>query len=157
MRAPTPSAAAELAVCDMKQLINRIEGCRDKLNNRMNTLIDNMRYRVGTCRARIDALSPSGIIERRKHDIFLKSRQLDTLMNNLISCRRNELKIRAAKLEALSPIARLTGGYSYVEDVKGRAVTSTDMVKTDDILKVNVSDGVIYAAVTDTKKRARQG
>ena len=50
----------------------------DKLNNRMNTLIDNMRYRVGTCRARIDALSPSGIIERRKHDIFLKSRQLDT-------------------------------------------------------------------------------
>ena len=157
MRAPTPSAAAELAVCDMKQLINRIEGCRDKLNNRMNTLFDNMRYRVGTCRARIDALSPSGIIERRKHDIFLKSRQLDTLMNNLISCRRNELKIRAAKLEALSPIARLTGGYSYVEDVKGRAVTSTDMVKTDDILKVNVSDGVIYAAVTDTKKRARQG
>ena len=157
MRAPTPSAAAELAVCDMEQLINRIEGCRDKLNNRMNTLIDNMRYRVGTCRARIDALSPSGIIERRKHDIFLKSRQLDTLMNNLSSCRRNELKIRAAKLEALSPIARLTGGYSYVEDVKGRAVTSTDMVKTDDILKVNVSDGVIYAAVTDTKKRARQG
>ena len=157
MRAPTPSAAAELAVCDMEQLINRIEGCRDKLNNRMNTLIDNMRYRVGTCRARIDALSPSGIIERRKHDIFLKSRQLDTLMNNLISCRRNELKIRVAKLEALSPIARLTGGYSYVEDVKGRAVTSTDMVKTDDILKVNVSDGVIYAAVTDTKKRARQG
>ena len=62
-----------------------------------------------------------------------------------------------AKLEALSPIARLTGGYSYVEDVKGRAVTSTDMVKTDDILKVNVSDGVIHAAVTDTKKRARQG
>lgn len=157
MRAPTPSAAAELAVCDMEQLINRIEGCRDKLNNRMNALIDNMRYRVGTCRARIDALSPSGIIERRKHDIFLKNRQLDTLMNNLISCRRNELKIRAAKLEALSPIARLTGGYSYVEDVKGRAVTSTDMVKTDDILKVNVSDGVIYAAVTDTKKRARQG
>lgn len=157
MRAPTPSAAAELAVCDMEQLINRIEGCRDKLNNRMHTLIDNIRYRVGACRARIDALSPSGIIERRKHDIFLKNRQLDTLMNNLISCRRNELKIRAAKLEALSPIARLTGGYSYVEDVKGHAVTSTDMVKTDDILKVNVSDGVIYAAVTDTKKRARQG
>ena len=157
MRAPTPSAAAELAVCDMGQLINRIDAYRDRLNNRMNGLIDNIRYRVDACRAKIEALSPSGIIERRKHDILLKNRQLDTLMKDMINSRRNELKIRAAKLEALSPVSRLTGGYSYVEDDKGRAVTSTDMVKTDDILKVNVSDGVIYAAVTDTKKRARQG
>ena len=157
MRAPTPSAAAELAVCDMEQLMNRIDAYRGRLNDRIHGIIDNIRYRTDSCRARLEALSPAGIIERRKHDILLKSRQLDTLMNNIINNRRNELKIRAAKLEALSPIARLTGGYSYVEDSNGAAVTSVDMTAVGDILTVNVSDGIIHATVTDTKKRVRQG
>lgn len=157
MRAPTPSAAAELAVCDMEQLMNRIDAYRGRLNDRIHGIIDNIRYRTDSYRARLEALSPAGIIERRKHDILLKSRQLDTLMNNIINNRRNELKIRAAKLEALSPIARLTGGYSYVEDSNGAAVTSVDMMAVGDILTVNVSDGIIHAAVTDTKKRVRQG
>lgn len=157
MRAPTPSAAAELAVCDMEQLMNRIDAYRGRLNDRIHGIIDNIRYRTDSYRARLEALSPAGIIERRKHDILLKSRQLDTLMNNIINNRRNELKIRAAKLEALSPIARLTGGYSYVEDSNGAAVTSVDMTTVGDILTVNVSDGIIHAAVTDTKKRVRQG
>lgn len=157
MRAPTPSAAAELAVCDMEQLMNRIDAYRGRLNDRIHGIIDNIRYRTDSYRARLEALSPAGIIERRKHDILLKSRQLDTLMNNIINNRRNELKIRAAKLEALSPIARLTGGYSYVEDSNGAAVTSVDMTAVGDILTVNVSDGIIHAAVTDTKKRVRQG
>lgn len=157
MRAPTPSAAAELAVCDMEQLMNRIDAYRGRLNDRIHGIIDNIRYRTDSCRAKLEALSPAGIIERRKHDILLKSRQLDTLMNNIINNRRNELKIRAAKFEALSPIARLTGGYSYVEDSNGAAVTSVDMTAVGDILTVNVSDGIIHATVTDTKKRVRQG
>ena len=65
---------------------------------------------------------------------------------------RNRLKIASARLEGVSPLKRISGGYAYLEGADGRAVTKLNQIRTGDTFTAYVSDGRISARVTDTER-----
>lgn len=149
MRAPTPSAAAELAVCDLGGTMRRIAEYARRLHGLLKSRSDSYRSRLELYSVRLGHLSPANIVDSRRRELEDLRLALERAMEDALFKARNGLSVRCARLEALSPLARLSMGYSYVEDKDKKAVTSIDGVKTGDILKINVSDGIIGARAVD--------
>lgn len=147
LRAPTPSAAAELAVCDIFHFIAQLEGIRAALNRQMRGRIRLCRADLEAFEARIRANSPMGRIrEKRAYAVSLEER-LGAAMNDRITMSRHRLAIYIEKLKGLSPLDKLNQGYSYVSDEEGRTFTDVNKVSIGDRLHVYVKNGRVEAEV----------
>lgn len=153
LRAPTPSAAAELAVCDMGSMIRRIAEYERRLHDIFKGHADLYRGRLEMYSMRLEHLSPINTINIRRQHLDGLWMGLDRAMEAALERTRNELSLRCARLEALSPIARLSMGYSYVTDEEGSAVTSVESVNIGDTLNISVSDGIIESRITKVSQR----
>jgi len=150
-RAATPSQAAELAVCDIRVVLGRIDYFRERLTNLMAGTVTNKRALVKGYELSLTKMSPITRLNEKKHTLALLSDRLDNRMAALLQSARSRLGILSASLDGLSPLKKLSSGYSYVNDVSGRAVTSVSFVKPGDALTINVTDGSINAEVKDVK------
>ena len=156
MRAPTPSAAAELAVCDINEIYGRITTQLNALNRAMHNHVESIRMRISMYDMRLNGLSPAKVIADRKQQIDNIRMTLDRDIWDKLTQYRQRLNLLAAKLSADSPLNRLSMGYSYVTDEEDRAVTSVDGLNVGDLLKINVADGVIDAQIINKKRIDRQ-
>lgn len=148
LRAPTPSAAAELAVCDVALLLGRIEGYRMVLNRQIQGMINLKKAQLKALDARLKLNSPMGKIrEKRTYALSLEER-LGASMKNKIVSKKHRLAIYIEKLKGLSPLDKLNQGYSYVSDEKGRTVTDISRVNLKDRLQIYIKNGRIEAEVT---------
>lgn len=152
LRAPTPSAAAELAVADLREILGRLELCENALNRSMDKRLDRERDRMRQFGLRLKAVSPAHRIRERKMDLLGAEERLQERMRRLLERRRHEIAIYAERMKGLSPLERLCGGFSYVEDDKGENVRSVGQVKSGQSIVVRVKDGRISAVVTGTEK-----
>lgn len=149
LRAPTPSAAAELAVCDISLVLGQMEGIKVSLSRQIAGHIKLARANSIALGARLKANSPMGRIrERRVHAINLEER-LSAAMKNKIVERRHRLAVYIEKLKGNSPLDKLNQGYSYVSDSKGKTVTDVNRVSVGDSLMVYVKNGKLWTEVTD--------
>ena len=171
MRAPTPSAAAELAVENIMETIDRLDRYRESLGRSMDRMIKLYRLKNEQYKKRVEAFKPSNIIlgYRQKLKVFdtvlrnhmesaLKDRRhrlkvCDTTIRNrmdtALNSSRHRLQLLCGRLEDLSPLKRLSGGFSYVSTVSGTVVRSVKDVETGDMLEINVKDGAINAKVEE--------
>lgn len=149
MRAPTPSAAAELAVDDMNRFYENLRNYRSRLNNLMAMSVADYRRKTENLTLRMDMYSPVNVLKTRKQTLEDLRSMLEEGMNTLIADRKHSLSLLCARLEGNSPLARLKMGYAYVTDTKGRPVKSVNDVSVDDKMTVNVTDGKIYVKVID--------
>lgn len=156
MRAPTPSAAAELAVCDINEIYGRITAQLNALNRAMHNHVENVRMKLSMYAVRLNGLSPAKVIADRKQQIDNIRMTLDRDIWDKLTQYRQRLNLLAARLSADSPLNRLSMGYSYVTDEEDRAVTSVDGLNEGDLLKINVADGVIDAQIINKKRIDRQ-
>lgn len=157
LRAPTPSAAAELAVADIREIDAKIEDYRMILQNLMFGKVDRMRDKVAAFEKQLTILSPlSKIRSYRMRSVALEER-LESRMQAILQARKHKLYLYAEKLEGYSPIKRLQSGFSYVEDENGDNVRSVSQVKKDQDLTIRVSDGQILTKVTGIKKEKANG
>ncbi len=147
MRAPTPSAAAELAVCNIFEILESLADCQSKLNTAMRNRIDFSRMTIQQYQKVITNLSPINMINTRRQYLEHLSMQLNHNMENLLTQRRNYLKTICASLDSLSPLARLCSGYSYVRDIKGKTLNSVENINAGDRLRISVTDGDIWTKV----------
>ncbi len=147
MRAPTPSAAAELAVCNIFEILESLADCQSKLNTAMRNRIDFSRMTIQQYQKVITNLSPINMINTRRQYLEQLSMQLNHNMENLLTQRRNYLKTICASLDSLSPLARLCSGYSYVRDIKGKTLNSVENINAGDRLRISVTDGDIWTKV----------
>ncbi len=148
LRAPTPSAAAELAVYDVSLLLGQLERYQTVLNRQMQGVVALNRAQLKALYARIKMNSPMGKIrEKRTYAINLEER-LSASMKNQILSKRHALAIYIEKLRGLSPLDKLNQGYSYVSDEEGRTVTDADKVGIGDHLQIFVKNGRLEAEVT---------
>lgn len=151
LRAPTPSAAAELAVFDLKSVLSGMEQYRLRMNQAMDRKTQLLRKELETYRLRLMAASPAQqLLEKRTYTADL-SGQLDVLMKNILREKRFRLQMYIERLEGLSPLKKLNQGYSFVADGNGKAVSSIKDVRPDDNLTIHVTDGEIMAKVEETK------
>lgn len=147
LRAPTPSAAAELAVYDVYELIDDLQGLRDELLFKINHSIDRRREKLIWLERQLDVLSPAKSIAMKKERAEVIQKALNSSMLRLIEKTRDRLKADAGRLHGLSPVIRLSQGYSYTTDTKGNNIESIKKIKAGDNIDIRVSDGMIEAEV----------
>ncbi len=154
-RAPTPSAAAELAVYEYDRFVQDLEDYSATLSKMMNRKLDFYRMREDRYREALRHMSPVS----RIHDKLLRLDQyqdsLSFLMNKKLNDTRHRLLIDVEKMKGLSPLSRLQGGYSYVSDNKGTNIRSIEGVEEGDELSIYVTDGVIETKVLSKKQQLR--
>lgn len=147
MRAPTPSAAAELAVADINLVTERIISYTLNLNRAIKQQVDNKRSRLETYSIKLGYLNPvSQMNENRQRVLDYEDRLLNQI-KYIVNEKRHQMAILAEKLNGLSPLAKLSQGYAYVENDKGNSVRSIKSVNIGDNLNIHLIDGNIETAV----------
>lgn len=149
MRAPTPSAAAELAVENIMETIDRLDRYRESLGRSMDRIIKLYRLKNEQYKKRVEAFKPSNIILGYRQKLKVFDTVLRNRMESALKDRRHRLQLLCGRLEDLSPLKRLSGGFSYVSTASGTVVRSVKNVETGDMLEINVKDGAINAKVEE--------
>ncbi len=154
LRAPTPSAAAELAVTDYRQLMSGLELYRNQLADRLEQKIWNSRQRAEYLRLRLLQASPEYQLREKKQYASDLEERLKRSMEQKLTDRKHRMALYAERLEGVSPLKKLQQGYSYTEAPDGKALRSVSQVKPSDVVLIHVTDGTIKAEV---KERTEYG
>ena len=153
LRAPTPSAAAELAVWDYRQLQGYLDECRLRMNRSMTGTIRINRLRLKELDVRLSYLHPRHKLQDQQQRLIELEEELRTLMRDRVKEARHRLAIQIEKLNGLSPVRKLNQGFAYVEEADGGVVKSIRQVEMGDELTVYVTDGVIRTSVKAVQKK----
>ena len=155
LRAPTPSAAAELAVTQVSDIENEILDRQDRLYQRMGRVLQHKRQQADQMEMRLKYLSPaSRIREKRTYSIQLEDR-LQNRLQAILRERRHNLALYIERMKAVSPLEKLNSGFSYVEDTDGKNIRSVIQVEAGERLRIRVSDGMIDTRVEQIQKEER--
>lgn len=147
LRAPTPSAAAELVVPDMKKLIFDIEYLTSYINSLMLCRIGDYKKKLDNL-TKVGALSsPHKIFSDRKLKIDVLWGILNSTFKDRISKSKEKFLLSVGKLDALSPLKLISSGYSVAINDSGMIINKIDSVKGNEKIKVIVSDGEINCNV----------
>lgn len=157
LRAPTPSAAAELAVVDYRQLVESVRIFKNQLADRVEQKIVRNRDRARYLQARLLQASPQyQLREKRQYaaDLNDKMRQA---FSDKVKDRRHRLALYVERLDGCSPLKKLQQGYSYTESPDGKALTSITQVKEGDAVTIHVTDGTVVARTEGIRSLERNG
>lgn len=157
LRAPTPSAAAELAVFEYAALEERFFEYKRKLAKAMTHNLEQQKMRLSSYRMRMKYLHPGMKLLQQKQIAADMEEELQRKMKERILKARHALSIRIEKMEGLSPLRKLNQGFSYVTDKEGKSLKSVQQVKKGDFLSIYVTDGVIKAKAEGAIKEERYG
>lgn len=149
LRAPTPSAAAELAVTDIREILAEAESLEAELKRRILRRIQKSQTESRQLELRLKAMSPASRIREKKMMIINAEERLQDKMNRLLQRRRNLMAVYIERLKGLSPLEKLNSGYSFVTDENGRNIRSTGQISPGQSITVRVSDGRFMARVTE--------
>ncbi len=146
LRAPTPSAAAELAVPDITVIYDRLNVMTKMLVNAFVTQLSVKYRRLEAIEKRIEGAVPFAEIALCKDKLDIIEKTINSAYKNkLLSC-GSEIAEKAARLDALSPLKTLARGYSLVYKDK-QLVKTTEAVSAGDIIDIQLSDGTLSATI----------
>ncbi len=156
LRAPTPSAAAELAVADVRGILAHLARCQEQCERRMRDRLFDARRQLRHLREKVAYLSPQNQLAVRKAELGDKKARLQGGMDALIQEKKNRLALLAERLRGRSPLEKLRQGYAYVTDGDGHALTRVRAVAPGDAIMVRVTDGRILARVQEVQQEERE-
>ena len=152
LRAPTPSAAAELCVPDSNELI-------EKFSNLQNTVLGYTRRTVREKKLKFDSLAehrifkePSLLIDDKKTAVLNYSEKIESLSKLTVERRKNTFMQIVSKLDALSPLSVLSRGYAYATSDE-KIIRSVDDIDCGDKIDVIFANGTVRANVEEITKR----
>lgn len=152
LRAPTPSAAAELAVYELSSVQIMCEEYKRRMYQQIRQRIDFSRRQTEQMAFRLKVAHPrQKLNEQRQYLADLDSR-MRIRMNSALEESRHKLAIYIEKMKGLSPLQKLNQGYAYVTDKSGRTVRSIKDTKQGEVLDVYVTDGRVRTQVVDIYK-----
>ncbi len=140
LRAPTPSAAAELAVPDMRDDVAFISGAVSFAESALNKRIDNEINKLTLLKDKLDLLSPSNMIDERLNRVSLLYNEALSKINNKLLYENNRFSVACARLDSLSPVRVLSRGYTITMK-DNKIINSVNNVDTGDRITVRFSDG----------------
>lgn len=152
LRAPTPSAAAELAVAQYGKLVENTASFRERLNRGMNAKLNLERLRLDQLQMRFQYLSPESRLRERRQLLLDYEYALRDGMKWKLQEKRHVLGLYLERYKGLSPLGKLSQGYAFVADSRGRVVKTTVGIKPGDRMEISVTDGVIEVEVTGIRK-----
>lgn len=152
LRAPTPSAAAELAVFDYTQFEGRLESDRQMLLRALRRKAENINYRLEQYRLKLKLFDPGRQMNEKRQQLLDREEQLSRLMDQKLLARRHRLALLSGQLNGLSPLGKISRGFSFVTGEDGKKLESVTQVKKGDQLVLQLSDGKILSKVIDAEK-----
>ena len=155
LRAPTPSAAAELAVDDYRSIVEAAASYGERLHRAIWGKLDLQRSRLDTCKTRFMYLSPENRIREMRQKLLDLEEEIQGAMESRIGDKRHRLAVYLERFTGLSPLRKLNQGYSYVADKNKNAVTSVEQAKVGDRLFISVTDGCMETEVRSIRKEER--
>ena len=147
LRAPTPSAAAELAVPDKNELYGILSALSSRLEMSLSGVINNKKSQLDLLASKKCFSSPAYITEKLEEQIADLDRRITKSTENILQQNKLLLSSVASQLAALNPMNVLARGYAAVFDNSGGVVSSTKKIKKDDTLSLVMSDGKIDVKV----------
>lgn len=141
VRAPTPSAAAELAVPDMAEIRPLLADMQARLSTRLQEILAQRRWRVQALTRALTHLSPQARLAGQQQRCQMLQTRLTQAMHRRLEQRQSRLEVWQARLTAVSPLATLARGYAIVRDAQGQIIRQVAQVQVGDELEVQLSDG----------------
>lgn len=148
LRAPTPSAAAELAVYDIEYLQDKLLEYAYTMQHMYRKVIGRYRQAVEQYSVRIRYLSPVNMIRMKRTQALSLEEHLQNAMENRLRNSRHRLALYVEQMKGLSPLDKLNQGYAYASDSAGATLTSIEQVSVGDRMTVYVKDGSLDAQIT---------
>lgn len=152
LRAPTPSAAAELAVADIYQLEAAITGYENRIRNVMNITLTSYKNRLEGFRLSLKSFNPLVQLEGQRQQLEHMQKRLENSMNNTINQSKHRLVLSLARLDGVNPLKKLEQGYAYVEKEKAGHISSINEIKEDEQLIIHFKDGSVKAEVVEVNR-----
>ena len=147
LRAPTPSAAAELAVFDYNEYRQRVADTNSRLQTTIYNKLSSKKRDYKRAELLVERLNPDNILKSKKMRHMYNEERLIELMQNIIKNKKHEYEIYINKMRAISPLEKLSGGYAYTKGPSGKAIKSVKDVNVNDNISIYVKDGEIKANV----------
>lgn len=151
MRAPTPSAAAELAVFDYMLTKQKLREQTLRMERSMGRNIYMARQRLEHEKTKLRLLSPQNRLNENRRRLMDFEEKITDRMTKSWTKKKHELLLLANTLDGLSPVKKISSGYAYVE-AKGKSIKTIAQVDVSDEIKVHVSDGEMKAVITEVTR-----
>lgn len=149
LRAPTPSAAAELAVPDMAELAGALVGVQRRLQLEVQERLEQYQWRLDRLQRSLVHLSPQQSVNNSRQRVDNLLIRLDTAVYRLLERRQGRLERLQATLNAVGPLTTLGRGYALVRDENGRLLRAAQQVQPGDRVEIQLADGMIVAVVQE--------
>ena len=150
LRAPTPSAAAELAVYDVNALMEQLAGTKEQLTMLMDRRLRMFKMQTEQKKQLLNSLSPMAKVREKKYQCIRSEELLEEAFWKILDRKKYQLQIQIERLSGLSPLQKLQQGYSYVVGSEGKNVRSISQVIPEDMLEIYMTDGKIVTKVDST-------
>ncbi len=155
LRAPTPSAAAELAVPDIKAILFEITALNHSLNSGLQKKIAVYRNELKHLSLKLDYASPIYQIRQKRQQLIDMEQKLSQQMQNKLTLKRHMLELYIEKLEGLSPLKKLNQGYALVLNSENKIMNHLDKVSVGEKIRICITDGDVMATVDEMIKKER--
>lgn len=149
LRAPTPSAAAELAVFDVQLVEKWLMDYGTQMRRQLELKLNQMRTRLMHDEEKLRYLNPRTKLKENEKRLDELGAALERRMQAILEQKRHKLALLSGSLDGMSPLKKLAQGYSYVEDAGGHALTDAGTVQIGEELSIHLYRGSLKAAVTE--------
>ena len=149
LRAPTPSAAAELAVPDIVEVGGFVRGLQNALTAEMAVILGEKQQAVNMLTRSMSHLSPGKALDNNRQRVDILTERLERTINGRVDFLMTRIEIMEARLTAVSPLGTLARGYAIVRHKDGRVVRRVEEVASGETLQVMVTDGEFDVSVKD--------
>ena len=156
LRAPTPSAAAELAVPNALNVKNELNNDILSVEKMLISKIQSYRKHLNMLSSTRVLTSREGLLDEYKMKINLISDKLDSRLNNVIKDKKHSYGVLCAKLNSISPLNTLSRGYAIVQNGDGQAISNVYDIEIKQNITVSLQNGKFSATVTEINKNGGQ-
>lgn len=151
LRAPTPSAAAELAVFDYAQFEEKLSASKALLLKALKHKEEEMLYRLEQYRLHLRFFHPQLRLNEKRRFLLETEERMEALLEKKCLDRKHQLELLSSRLHGLSPLEKISRGFSFVTKMGGKKVESAGQLKPGEQMLLRLSDGKILAEVLKTE------
>lgn len=155
LRAPTPSAAAELAVFDYYQFEKSLSDYKYTFKLLLDRNLDRHKNRIRQYALKMETLSPQNQLVQKKQNLQEKADVIEQIMTERMRNAKERTRLFTERLEGRSPLKRLSAGYAYATDPKGKSLKSIKQISKGDDVNLYVTDGQILAEIKEIQEIKR--
>lgn len=153
LRAPTPSAAAELAVFELDRVSDNLNTAKTRLYTAMKRRLEEYKLKKQTYETSLLALSPEAKLKEQRMQLIHMEERMENAMDGRIDQAKHRMALLAQRLDGLSPLKKLSTGYAFIRDGQGKSIKNIGQLKPEDEITLHVIGGSAKARVTEVYKQ----